>query len=217
MNSENPPIPESDNTNTEPASSIDKQQDEQSLDELEFEATPETFTDTWSDTDTDTVNVTSNDTKPEEIGENASELANSQTSELWLSEVPELSKSTPIEILPENGFADNLEIENSSNSSPEDSSSEPELFADRWLDESKADFPLVNLPHSENQAVAQDDYIVQLEQQKNDLHQEIEALKAEKEQMLLQQVKEVPGKYWTNGRRGNERITRAQNSSPNRN
>lgn len=185
MNSETPPIPESGNNNIEPMPSVDDQQDDQLLEELEAEATPLSFTDTWSDTDF--VDVTP-DIEPAEIGGNESESVDAQGTESPLSEVPKSSELTQIKTFPEDSLADEEKIENSS---PDNSSTEPELFADRWLDESDSDLPVVTIPNSENQAIATEDEIVHLEKQKENLHREIEALKAQKEHMLLQQVKEV--------------------------
>ena len=77
-----------------------------------------------------------------------------------------------------------LEMDDSSSdrSSPTEPSGEPELFVDRWLDEADS-------AESETSSIANE--VEQLQQQKDHLHQEIETLKAEKEQMLLQQVREV--------------------------
>ena len=104
---------------------------------------------------------------------------------------PENSTSEPVETEVLLDFTSEADLEVEENLPPEDSTSEPELFVDSWLDESKPDVPLANIPHTENQAVAIDDEIVQLEEQKATLHSEIEALKAQKEQMLLEQVKQV--------------------------
>ncbi len=73
---------------------------------------------------------------------------------------------------------------------PQESSAEPELFVDSWLDESEPDSITTDLVQSQNQAKATDE-IEQLEQRKANLHQEIKSLKAQKEQILLQQVREV--------------------------
>ncbi len=104
---------------------------------------------------------------------------------------PENSTTEPVERENLLGISNEADLEVEENLPPEDSTSEPELFVDSWLDESKPDVTLANIPHTENQAVATDDQIVQLEEQKATLHSEIEALKAQKEQMLLEQVKQV--------------------------
>ena len=61
-----------------------------------------------------------------------------------------------------------------------------ELFVDSWLDEAKSD----DADDDARLTTAQDE-IATLEQQKADLQQEIDELKAQKEQMLLQQAREV--------------------------
>jgi hypothetical protein len=92
---------------------------------------------------------------------------------------------------PENNSANISENKNSdlldeqANSAAEDSPPEAELFVDSWLDES--------IPsQAENAAsLAPKDEIQQLEQQKAQLQAEIAALKADKEQLLLQQMQEA--------------------------
>ena len=64
---------------------------------------------------------------------------------------------------------------------------QPELFVDSWLDEVKSD----DADEIEPQLTIAQDEIARLEEQKANLHREINDLKAHKEQMLLQQAREV--------------------------
>ena len=94
------------------------------------------------------------------------------------TESPEISiESSDIE--PEDARVQ-LEVESSN------SDRQPELFVDSWLDEAKSD----DTDDVAQLTTAQDE-IATLEQQKADLQQEIDELKAQKEQMLLQQAREV--------------------------
>ena len=189
MNSEVPPIPESDNTNH-----IDSIEllNEQPLDELEVESTSETMTDARSEQGVMELDVTPETQPLAEI--QVDESADSNTTESSSPEVSELSESTQsqtfsevMEMTTEIDFEEGSSVEQSTN----ESELEPELFVDSWLDEPESNLSIANSSTTETQRADRDREIVQLEQQKATLHSEIEALKAQKEQMLLQQVKEV--------------------------
>jgi hypothetical protein len=190
MNSENPPIPESEQTNFEPIEFVDEQQPEQLSQESTPTNKPETISDAWLEEEI--IDVTPEPQTEVEVAElevAATELkpSETQTPELELSETIELSSSTQSEPLPEVNTTDSEEQV----TSPEDSETEPEFTVDRWLDESEADLSVVNVAQTENKTVATNDGIAQLEQQKAALHREIEQLKAYKEQLLLQQLQAV--------------------------
>ena len=85
--------------------------------------------------------------------------------------------------------SEDLELEDAQaqpEAEPASGDRQPELFVDSWLDEAKTD----DADDVAQLTTAQDD-IATLEQQKADLQQEIDELKAQKEQMLLQQAREV--------------------------
>jgi hypothetical protein len=195
MNSENPPIPESDQTNFEPIELEDEQQPEQ----LSQASTSETKLDTMSDAwlEEEIIDVTVEPQTAAEIEElelTTVELdsVEAQSPELNLSETIELSPSTQSEPSPEvTTTADSADSKEQVTSSPEDSEAEPEFTVDRWLDESETDLSVANVAQTEKPTVVTNDEIVQLEQQKAALHQEIENLKAHKEQLLSQQLQAV--------------------------
>ncbi|WP_019508236.1 DUF3086 domain-containing protein [Pleurocapsa sp. PCC 7319] len=185
MNSEVPPIPESENTNIESIESAEPQK----LDDLEIDSTSEIITDVWSEQEVVEPDATPNTQPLEEIQEVEVELdesVNSSANVTLVPEIPEFLESSPRETILES----NIATESEEKYSPEESASETELFVDRWLDESESELPLSDSPQTENQTTAEDDEINHLEQQKSNLQREIETLKAEKEQMLLLQVKE---------------------------
>ena len=171
MNSENSPTPESDNTNLEPIEVSEDRTDEL-VTEVTSDSKSDLDVDMWEDDDTlaafepsSTISSEeSNWTAPAEEPELA-ELESISTSE----EIP-LDSEDPIE---------------ADTPSPKPAS-EPELFVDRWLDETENSSSTSELAQTE---VASE--VEQLQQQKDDLHQEIETLKAQKEQMLLQQARDV--------------------------
>ncbi|MEO0835350.1 MAG: DUF3086 domain-containing protein [Cyanobacteria bacterium J06642_3] len=68
-----------------------------------------------------------------------------------------------------------------------ETSDEPKLFVDSWLDESATEQSIDISPAQ----VKTDNSLDQLEQQKAQLHQEIAELKAQKEQLLRQQLQEL--------------------------
>ncbi len=190
MNSEIPQIPEPDNNDS--IESVDTQPEltqqkiNEKLNELEVESTSETFPNTWSDENMANVidvNIES-ETEPVKIEpvniitESEPELSESElvTTELWIDQLPESAESSnqtdaPIE-----------------EAKPE---TEPELFVDRWLDESLTESSTVDDAAAENLTAPTDGEITDLEQQKTVLNAEIEALKAQKAQVLLQQSREV--------------------------
>lgn len=188
MNSEVPPIPESENNIIESTESTEPQKP----DDLEVDSTLEITNDVWSDQDVIELDVIPETQSIEEIQQVTSdESTNSRVSGTSSPEIPEileLSESSPKETILESSIL----TESEEKYSPEESTTEPELFVDRWLDESESDseLPLSNSSQTETQTITEDDEINHLEQQKSTLHREIEALKAEKEQMLLLQVRE---------------------------
>lgn len=155
MNSETP-TPESDNPKFELELS-----DRSSSPPTEADA----VTDIWSEVET-TENVTEDTTTEPEATNSSTEVE---------EPLPEIQANPTPEV---------VEIDDSSsNRTSFQSTSEPELFVDRWLDEAES-------PESKTPSQTANE-VEQLEQQKDSLHQEIEMLKAEKEQMLLQQAREV--------------------------
>jgi hypothetical protein len=189
MNSEVPSIPESDNPNNsnfKPTEPVDLP-----LEELEVESTSD-FDNVWSEEDvidlTIESDVESQEIKPDvESQENPSELSSLTTTETNLSEVSEVPESTITVTLSEQ----DTEIVEATESTIPEPLTEPELelFVDSWLDEPKSDASLT--PPDQNTFVVPDQEINSLQAQKASLKQEIEALKAQKEQMLLQQLREV--------------------------
>ena len=189
MNSEIPQIPEPDNNDS--IESVDTQPEltqqkiNEKLNELEVESTSETFPNTWSDENmANVIDVNIEPVKIEpvkSITESEPELSESElvTTELWIDQLPESAESsnqtdTPIE-----------------EAKPE---TEPELFVDRWLDESNESLTeslTVDDAAARNLTAATDGEIANLEQQKTRLNAEIETLKAQKAQVLLQQSREV--------------------------
>ena len=205
MNSEVPPISDDNSKfeSTQPA--------EKPLEELKVESTSD-FDDAWSEDDVDEVidvvdvTIESENESPQsdrsstnstiiepDIAESdeateliTTEIASEQETEL----IEQPLRNTPeqnIEDPKSSAFTDDLEdIEQASN----ESSDEPELFVDSWLDELKSDPPPAT-PSQNTSLAGQDEEVNELEKQKAVLQNEIEALKVQKEQMLLQQVKEV--------------------------
>lgn len=165
MNSENLPIPESDNTNSEPIASSDKSQSDQLPTEVTSDAIDDIL---WEE------NPTQSEIELVTEGE-----------DLELSEL-EFSVTTPVQAVTE----DNQNVSNGlSSNSAKKSVDEPELFVDSWLDESQDEQSIAETP----EAIESDakDEIEQLERQKANLHQEIAELKAETEQMRSQQMQVI--------------------------
>jgi hypothetical protein len=183
MNSEIPQIPESNNND-----SIESVETQPELNELEVESTFETFPNTWSDeniSDVIDVNIESETESVKNINEREPELSESElvTTEPWIvDELLESAKSSKTELLSGTTQTD---------AAIEESESEPELFVDQWLDESLTESSTVDHAAAENLTAPTDGEIADLEQQKRRLHSEIETLKAQKAQMLLQQSREV--------------------------
>ncbi|MEL6927465.1 MAG: DUF3086 domain-containing protein [Cyanobacteria bacterium J06600_6] len=172
MNSETPANPESDKIIFEPveSSELSETLDEPATDI--FDAEP----DMWSSETTDVTLETE-----------------TQESEIQESETKEPEFLTELSELGDRNLDLNLDLNLDSNSqtksepqSESEISSEPELFVDTWLDESK---PAV-VKTSET-AVSGEDELEQLEQQKSTLQREIAELKTYKEQVLLSQVREA--------------------------
>ena len=149
MNSEIPPIRQSDNAN-------DAEQLDTRSNKLPLE-TSDDLEDIWAEvSETDTEDTIAAKLEPE---------AKDVSPEI-------LTESEDIEAEPQ------LEAESSGDR-------EPELFVDSWLDEPKSD------AEENSPSTIDRDEITQLEEQKANLHREINDLKAHKEQMLLQQAREV--------------------------
>ncbi len=173
MNSENSPTPESDNTNFEPIESSDELQSE---DKPTIKATSDVIADIWSEDDVIDVPIEAESAEIDFTAENPeSELSEFELSASTLD--TELAEDSESSIDPESQFL-------------EESPDEPELFVDRWLDEPSVLAATDNIPQSQNQAEITDE-VEQLERRKANLHQEIEQLKTQKEQILLQQAREV--------------------------
>ena len=211
MNSEVPPIPESDNSNSKQNDSLDL-----SLDELKVESTSD-FDDAWLEDDIDdVVNVT---IEPEESQSSESEVTSSTIIEPDSAEKNEVIEFTDLEISSEKELSEQeteliqqpvanaLEQDSEEADEPvvktaavEDSETlekpaveplpEPELFVDSWLDEPESDLSATTTTENAS-AVTQDEEINNLKEQKAALQSEIAALKTQKEQMLLQQVRDV--------------------------
>lgn len=175
MNSENSPIPESDNTNFESIESLERLPS----DELSTEEKLDAISDIWSAEDT------------LESTERGSEQAAAERSE-FDSQPPE-----PLEELePKSDFSPtatttaaeegNFSPE-SKDAATEESDSEPELFVDSWLDEADA----ATMTDDASSSLNPEAEIDELKQQKTDLQQEIADLKAEREQLRSQQMKVV--------------------------
>jgi hypothetical protein len=211
MNSENPPIPKSEQTNFEPIEFVDEQQPEKLSQESAPKTRQETISDAWLEEEI--IDVTP-EPQPEieveeveelEVAEAELKTVETQTLELDLPEVEvsELSSLTQSKPSPQVSTKAEFEEQVSSSdisykeesqeqvTSPEDSETEPEFTVDRWLDEPEADLSVVNVAQTENKTVVTNDEIAQLEQQKTALRQEIEQLKAHKEQLLSQQLQAV--------------------------
>lgn len=166
MNSENLPIPESDNTNSEAIPALDKSQSDQLPTEVTSDAIDDIL---WEE------NPPQND-EPEPVAE---------VEEMELSEL-EFSASTSLEALTE----DNQNLSNGlSSNSPAESIEESELFVDSWLEESQEQQSIS--PTSEVITSASTAEIGQLERQKANLQQEIAELKAQTEEMRSQQMQVI--------------------------
>lgn len=203
MNSEVPSIPESDNSNnsnSKPTESVDLP-----LEELEVESTSD-LDDVWLEEDILDLTIEPEETKldvePEEEVELDVESAEIEpeesqlesisltTTEANLPETSEVEESTTIAT----PSAQDTEIVEPTESTIVESLTEPELelFVDSWLDEPRSDISLT--PLAQNTFVESEPEIKEinnLQAQKASLEQEIAALKTQKEQMLLQQLREV--------------------------
>ena len=80
------------------------------------------------------------------------------------------------------------DLESVSSESWSDSSTETELFTDRWLDEPQPETEVAAITGVESEVISD---LTNLKQQKDILSAEITALKAEKEAIILQQAKQV--------------------------
>ncbi|MGB5710270.1 MAG: DUF3086 domain-containing protein [Waterburya sp.] len=175
MTPEIPSFPEADNTNFEPIESSDKPKS----DELPTEVTSDAIEDILQEDKITEVAIDPPTTEDEPD-------AISEVDQLELSEL-EFSNWTPLEAVSE----DSQNFDTGAESNPSESSSdEPELFVDSWLDESEVEQSITDTPKSLAQPETNAE-IEQLEQQKANLHQEIAELKAQKEQILSQQLREV--------------------------
>lgn len=162
MNSEIPPNRESDNSDL-PLERSPVQSDQPSTEDTS-KSSAEFDVDIWDD---DTLATEPNSAIAPEESELAEPLAISTSEEMPLEDPPDNSQTEAD--LPQ-------------------PASEPELFVDSWLDEPEN---LSSSELSQSHSATTVDETADLEQQKASLYQEIELLKAQKEQLLLQQVREV--------------------------
>ena len=170
MNSEIPPNRESDNSDL-PLERSQVQSDQPST-EVTSKSSAEFDVDIWDDDTLATFEQRSSadasgDLEPEE----------SEAEPLAISS----SDETPLEDPRDNNNQTEADL-------PSQPASEPELFVDSWLDEPEN---LSSSELSQSHSATTVDETANLEQKKASLHQEIEQLKAQKEQLLLQQVREV--------------------------
>lgn len=182
MNSEVPPIPESDYSKIDSADSMEQ------LEELEVESTSETNSDAWLEEDIIDVDVqpkteVETETETESSIDESSPTSPPELTTDKLPEVPEVGDLSGVDIALDNS------TQPPENSAPE-KSTESELFVDSWLDEPELDAPTDD-SLEQNTTATQDNEINQLEQQKANLQGEIVALQAQKEQILSTQVNEV--------------------------
>ena len=172
MNSEIPPIPESDNVNLEPVEPANEEQT----------AKLEDSNDVW----TDSQDLDRNDTDIVDVNFESQSTESSTIEDEFLTPVSDLE----LETSPNKDSDTSDSAENQLESKLEASKNEPELFADSWLDESEANNSLADALNLEPQATSltNDSEIEILEERKNKLKSEIETLQAQKEQMLLEQI-----------------------------
>lgn len=176
MNSEIPPNRESDNTE------LELERSEAQSEELSTEVTSKSEVkldvDVWGDD-------TSATFEPSSTIDSEKSNWSERPEETELVK-PELSSTTSAEMSSEDSEDNHNQTETDISSVKP--ASEPELFVDSWLDESEnsSSSELTESPLTQTA-----DEVSQLEQQKASLHQEIDELKAHKEQMLLQQAREV--------------------------
>ena len=190
MNSEIPPNRESDNTNLEPIELSEDRAEELST-EMTSNSEVELDVDMWDD---DTLATFEQRSSADASGDLEPSSAIAPEESNWTSQAAESELSEPLSSSSEEIPLEDSQDNNNNRQTEADlpsapPASEPELFVDSWLDEPE------NLSSSElskSQDLAQTvDETDDLEQQKARLHQEIESLKAQKEQLLLQQIREV--------------------------
>ena len=167
MNSEIPPIRESDNAN------FDAESSDIRSDRLPIDTTSDEIVDIWAE---------------EEVSDSTDTEDESNLSEVAFEPEAIESDTDSSEISTESEDAES-ELETESLSS----NRLPELFVDSWLDEPKSDDAddADDADDVDSQLTTAQDEIATLEQQKANLNREINELKAHKEQMLLGQVREV--------------------------
>ena len=190
MNSEIPPIRESDNAN------FDAESSDIRSDRLPIETTSDEIVDIWAEeevsdsTDTeDESNLSEVAFEPEatESDTDSSEISTESEDAESELETESLSSDKP------NGQRERADRCPATTSDAEASRASlrlPELFVDSWLDEPKSD-DADDADDVNSQLTTAQDEIATLEQQKANLNREINELKAHKEQMLLGQVREV--------------------------
>ena len=203
MNSQVPHNPESDNYNSKSGKPVDMP-----LEELKVESTSDyDYARSQNDAE-DIVDVAIEPEAESKTGE--SELINSTVIEPDLAEPNETIASTVTDIDLDLNLEDTELLEQSENTSARDVENtkppvktvvledskiaeqtldEPDLFVDSWLDEPNSDSPPAN--SNRDSSTTQDEEIKALKAQNAALQTEIKALKTQKEQMLLEQVKEV--------------------------
>ncbi len=208
MNSENPYIPESDNTNSKSIELDTELQPDQK------ESISQSYTDAWSEQD-DVIDVTidselsADDSLPVDNSQGKVEpldvLEQSELNQDEISTKPSSVNSeqstTSLELaeseisLPYNDEVISERWSSNADSEPEStaaksSKAEPELFVDSWLDEPESNISANGNPVKENQT-SDDREIISLKEQKANLQSEIKALQQQKEKLLLQQVKDI--------------------------
>ncbi|WP_319418935.1 DUF3086 domain-containing protein [Pleurocapsa sp. FMAR1] len=174
MNSENPSIPESDNTNSESIELDTELQPDQK------ESISQSYTDAWSKQD-NVINVTIDS---ELSADDSLPVDNSQgkVEPLNVLEQSELNQNE-ISTKPSN-------VDSELDTAAKSFKTEPELFVDSWLDEPESNISANGNSVKKNQA-SDDREIISLKEQKVDLQSEIKALQEQKEKLLLQQVKDI--------------------------
>lgn len=141
-------------------------------------------------------------TPSSEVREQSSSVPNKtpntdEIEDIWATEEEvEIADATLIEPEPNNISAarsepaEAEELEGDFEEVPAEESTEPELFVDRWLDETANPSTFELTPTSDSISVSESE-VEDLTRQKAELQQEIEELKTHKEQILLQQAREV--------------------------
>ena len=191
MNSENPSIPESDNSNFESIELDNELQPDQEKSNLR------NYTDAWSKQD-DVINVTIDS---ELSADDSLSVDNSQRKVEPLDVLEQSQLNDEISTKPSNTdseqsttiletLAESSNFDSEPESAAKSSKTEPELFVDSWLDEPESNILASGNPVKEN-PTSEDRQTINLKEQKANLQSEIKALQEQKEKLLLQQVKDI--------------------------